>query len=279
MQGRIVALTAGVYTVKSADSVFYLKARGVFRINNLKPVVGDYVEFDNDVILNIYPRRSYLYRPEVSNIDEILIVHSLKEPDFSYSLIFKYLTYANMNGIKATVVLTKKDKIENISKLDEIKNVFNKIDTDVYFVNSKLSDGVEEIKQIIKGKTIALIGTSCVGKSTLLNAIDHNFNRKEGSYSMSLKGGKHETKEVVLLPFENGFIADTPGFYNLDLNINKEQLAKFYPGMYLRSNECYFSNCLHQNEKKCQIKNYVDNGTIPLIVYNSYISLLNTLEK
>ena len=276
MQGRIVNLIAGVYFVEANNNIFQCVARGNFRHKKLKPLVGDIVEFDENLLTidEIHPRHSELNRPAMANIDHLLIVHSYKQPEFSFGLIFKYLTYANMNGIKVSVIISKIDKCENNEDLHSILDVFHQINVPIYLVNSKKGEGVEQIKKLFTNNVVALIGTSGVGKSTLLNAINPSYNRKEGEYSSSLKGGKHQTKEVVLLPYEGGYLADTPGFYSLQLNLTKEDLAKYYPGMYLKSQECYFSNCLHLSEKDCAIIKEVKEGILPEVVYDNYLQLL-----
>ena len=281
MDGIIISSIAGKYKVACLEQVYECTAKGAFRKERIKPLVGDNVSIDEHdlVIKEIYPRKSELVRPNVANIDQLIIVHSYLQPAFSYGLILKYLTYANMNGIKASVVISKVDKCENKGDLQGILEVFHSIDVPVYFVNSKAREGIEEVKKIFDNNIVALIGTSGVGKSTLLNAINPLYNREEGEYSYSLKGGKHKTKEVVLLPYEGGYLVDTPGFYSLQLNLKKEDLAKFYPGMYIRNQDCYFSNCLHLEEKGCAIKTDLAEGKLPKIVYDSYKQLLNEIAE
>lgn len=281
MNGIITSSIAGKYKVLANNEEYECTAKGAFRKSGIKPLVGDDVVIDEKllVINEILPRRSSLIRPNVANIDHLIIVHSYLEPAFSFGLIFKYLTYANMNGIKSSVVISKIDKCENKDDLQGILEVFRSIDVPVYFVNSKKSEGIEEVKKIFSHHIVALIGTSGVGKSTLLNAINPLYNRKEGEYSYSLKGGKHQTKEVVLLPYESGYLVDTPGFYALQLNLKKEELAKFYPGMYIRNQDCYFSNCLHLGEKQCAIKEDLASGKLHKIVYDSYLQQLKEIEE
>ena len=281
MNGIITSCIAGKYKVKVLSDEYECTAKGAFRSSGIKPLVGDYVEIDEKqlVIKNVLPRKSTLIRPNVANVDHLIIVHSYLQPAFSYGLIFKYLTYANMNGIKASVVISKIDKCENNEDLQGILKVFRSIDVPIYFVNSKKGTGIDEVKKIFKENIVALIGTSGVGKSTLLNAINPLYNRKEGEYSYSLKGGKHQTKEVVLLPYEGGYLVDTPGFYSLQLNLDKENLAKFYPGMYIRNQDCYYSNCLHLNEKQCAIKEDLQSGKLHQIVYDNYLQQLKEIEE
>ena len=281
MKGIIISSIAGKYKIQCDTEIYECTAKGAFRSLRIKPLVGDDVEIDerNLVITAILPRRSELIRPNVANIDHLIIVHSYLQPSFSFGLIFKYLTYANMNGIKASVVISKIDKCENKQDLQGILEVFRSISVPLYFVNSKTGEGVEEVKKIFANNIVALVGTSGVGKSTLLNAINPLYNRKEGEYSYSLKGGKHQTKEVVLLPYGSGYLVDTPGFYSLQLNLEKSELAKFYPGMYLRSQDCYYSNCLHLNEKQCAIKSDLASGKLHKVIYENYLQQLKEIEE
>ena len=277
MQGRIVGLNCGFYSVLADGIIFKVKARGAFRNTSSKPVVGDLVELDDVyfIINSLYPRDSYLKRPTIANLSQMLIVNSLVEPEFSYYLIFKYLTYANMNGIKAKVILTKSDKYNDENKIKEIKDVFNRLNVDVFIISNKTKEGLEDIKELFKDEITCLIGQSGVGKSSLINSIDPDFNRNIGDYSTALGRGKHETKEVVLLPYEGGFIADTPGFSSLDLMLYKEELAQYFPGFSSRFTDCYFSNCLHISENKCKVKEAMEKGEIPIIAYECYLKLSN----
>ncbi len=275
MEGRIIELNCGFYSVLADGIVFKVKARGAFRTKGIKPVVGDRVELDDTyfIINMVYPRDTYLKRPVIANLSQMLIVSSLVEPDFSYLLTFKYLTYANMHNIKAKIILTKSDKYDDKEKIEEIKNVFNKLNIDVFVISNKTKEGLEDIKRLFTNQITCLIGQTGVGKSSLINSIDPNFNRNIGEFSEALGRGKHETKEVVLLPYEGGFIADTPGFSSLDLDLYKEEIAQYFPGFSALFTECYFSNCLHITEKKCMVKDAVEKGDIPQIAYDSYLKL------
>lgn len=275
MVGRIVALTCGKYSIDISGEIFQAPARGIFRKKGDKPVVGDIVEFNvkDQIIEEVFPRTSLLKRPKIANIDQLVIVESLVEPEFSYLLTFKYLTYANMNNLKGVLVLTKSDKFNNQEKIDEIKEVFNKLNIDVYVISNKTQEGIETIKSIFQGHVSAFIGQTGVGKSSLINAIDPNYARLIGEYSKALGRGKHQTKEVILLSYQNGLIADTPGFSSLELDLYKEDLAFYFPGFLDLTNECFFSNCLHLSENKCRVKQELNNGNIPQIAYECYQKL------
>ena len=275
MKGLIVAITCGLYAVRADDIIYNTKPRGVFRNQGVKPVVGDIVEFNPDemVIETIYPRSSALKRPLIANISQIILVFSLKEPEFSYLLAFKYLTYANMHNIKAKLVITKIDKEHDEKLISEIKETFASINVETYFISNKTKEGLEEVKALFKGEVSCIMGQTGVGKSSLINAIDSNFERAVGEYSMALGRGKHQTKEVILLPYQGGYIADTPGFSSLELNLYKEDLAAFYPGFTNLYNKCYFADCLHLTENRCLVKEKVQSGEISNLAYECYKKL------
>ena len=275
MKGLIVALTCGTYAVECDGVIYRTKPRGVFRNQGIKPLVGDTVEINPDemVIETIYPRSSALKRPPIANISQIILVFSLKEPDFSYLLAFKYLTYANLHGIKAKLVLTKIDKNVDAALIKEITEVFSSVVVETYFISNKTKEGLEEVKLLFKDEVTCIMGQTGVGKSSLINAIDANYEREIGEYSMALGRGKHQTKEVILLPYQGGYIADTPGFSSLELNLFKEDLAAFYPGFSSLYNKCYFANCLHLSENRCVVKEKIDQGEISSLAYDCYKKL------
>lgn len=275
MRGKIVALSYGIYSVESDGVIYNAPARGLFRNQGIKPTVGDEVEIGDDtfVIQHVYERKSFLKRPPIANVDQMLIIESLKEPEFSYLLAFKYLTYANMNGIEAKIILTKEDIESDKQAISDIVNTFKTMGIEVYVTSNKTKEGVEEVKKLFKDRISCLIGQSGVGKSSLINSIDPDFERQVGEYSYALGRGKHLTKEVVLLPYEGGYIADTPGFSSLELDLYKEDLAQFYPGFAEKYTNCYFSNCLHISENRCAVKEMIEQGQYPEIAYQCYLKL------
>ncbi len=277
MKGLIVALSCGVYSVSNEGVIYNVTARGIFRNQGVKPMVGDEVEFNPDTMVMdvIYPRSSALKRPPIANISQIILVFSLKEPEFSYLLAFKYLTYANMNNIKAKLVLTKIDKDIDKALIQEIKEVFSSVGVETYFVSNKTKEGLEEVKQLFNNEISCVMGQTGVGKSSLINAIDANYEREIGEYSVALGRGKHRTKEVILLPYSGGYIADTPGFSSLDLDLFKEDLADFFPAFNNLYNKCYYSNCLHVSENKCAVKEQIAGGKISKKAYDCYLKLLD----
>ena len=279
MEGKILANIRGVYTIY-ADGVNYnVFSRGHLRHENKKLLVGDDVIFDEETLTieDVKDRKNELIRPKSSNIDELLIAMSLKEPDYSSELIYKFLTYANMNNIPASVILTKADLVDDFTNINILKGDLEKLGIKVFILSPKDKERIAELKEHLKGKSTLFMGQTGVGKSTLMNEIDPSFNRLIGEYSVALNRGKHKTKEVVLFPYNDGFIGDTPGFSSLELDLFKEDLASYFPGYNKYYLDCYFSDCLHQNEKDCKIKEEITKGNLSNDAYQVYLKLLNEL--
>lgn len=277
MQGRIVSVICGKYNVLVNGKIISCTPRGVFRHKNMKLIVGDYVEIEENTITNIFERKNSLFRPNISNVDLGIIVMSYKNPDFSSLLLEKFITLLNMNDIKPLVILTKIDLSEDREDINKVVEMYKKISIQVIPYSKRTKEGLDEVKNAIKGKIIAFMGQTGVGKSSLINLIDENFSREIGEYSEALGRGKHKTKEVVLLPYDGGFIADTPGFSSLELPLFKEELAEYYPGAFTRLAKCKFTNCLHINEKDCEVKKAINEGIIAKETYDNYLNVLNEL--
>lgn len=279
MQGKILSTVGGVYIVYSSGVNYRLFPKGIFRHKSQKLLVGDDVEFDEYdlVIEKVLERKNELIRPKVANVDLLLITISVMEPELSVELLYKFLTYANMNNIKPAVIFTKTDLLKEFTHVTQIRSDLAKLGIDSYLINNHNDEDIVKLKDAIDGKVAIFMGQTGVGKSSTINHLEPNFDRKIGEYSMALGRGKHQTKEVILLPNKDGFIGDTPGFSSLDLNVFKEDLAAYFPGYTSLYNQCYFSNCLHQNEKQCKIKEEISNGYLSKEGYEVYIKLLNSL--
>ena len=280
MEGKILSTVGGIYKVYSNDVTYNLFSRGIIKHKSFSLCAGDNVSFDEkeNVILEAHERKNYLIRPRSANVDLMMITMSVVEPELSPELIYKFLTYANLNGIPVAVLFTKLDRLEDQSKVISLKDDLEKLGYKVFLLSPEKTEIVQELQGFLADKTTIIMGQTGVGKSSAINLIYPQFNRKIGEYSEALGRGKHQTKEVILLPFRNGFIGDTPGFSSLELDLYKEDLAQYFPGYEKYYLECYFSNCLHQNEKECKIKEEIAKGNLSKEGYEIYIKLLNQLE-
>ena len=280
MEGKILSTVGGIYKVYSNGNTYNLFSRGSIKHKNFSLCAGDNISCDEKegVIVEARERKNYLIRPRSANVDLMVITMSVVEPELSPELVYKFLTYANLNGIAAAVLFTKMDRLVDTSKVDSLKSDLEKLGYRVFLLSPEKTEIIEELQGFLAGKTTIIMGQTGVGKSSAINLIDPHFNRKIGEYSEALGRGKHQTKEVILLPFRDGFIGDTPGFSSLELDLYKEDLAQYFPGYEKYYLECYFSNCLHQNEKECKIKEEISKCNLSKEGYEVYIKLLNQLD-
>jgi len=275
MQGRIIKQISNDYTVLSNNNYYICKARGKFRNLNLKPLVGDIVEFDdkNNYILEINNRKNELVRPPISNVDQAIIVTSVKDPDFSSNLLDKLINIIEFNNIKPIICITKIDLLNN-NELDEINkyiNYYKSIGYEVYF-----NTEIDKLKNIFKDKITAFTGQSGAGKSTLLNKLDSNLNIKTDEISYSLGRGKHTTRHTELISILGGMIADTPGFSSLDfIGMTNSDIRDNFIEFNLYRDKCKYQDCMHDKENDCYVKDKVEDNTILKSRYNNYIKFIN----
>ena len=280
MRGKILSSKGNVYVVLGEDRIFYnVFPRGLLKFRNKNVMVGDECNIDDEnfSIEDILPRKNSLIRPKVSNVDQIFVMMSVKRPELSKELIFKFLTYVNMNNVEPKLILTKYDLLEDKSMYNDFIDELNKLGVEVFLISKYDESSISLLKENLKNKTSMFMGQTGVGKSSFINMLDASFERKEGEYSEVLHRGKHQTKEVILLPYEGGYIIDTPGFSSLDLDISKHDLAHFFPGFNKLYTSCFYTDCLHKNEKNCKIKEEMANNLFSEETYDIYLKLLEEL--
>jgi len=276
MEGRIVKLISNDYTVLSNETTYVCKSRGKFRNMNISPLVGDKVIFDdkNNYIMDVLPRKNFLIRPSVSNIDQAIIVASVKDPNFSTNLLDKLLVMIEFNSVKPIIVFSKLDLL-NKEELEEINvyiNYYKFIGYDTY-----LNTDIEEIRKLFKDKITVFTGQTGSGKSTLLNKLDIRLSIKTDITSKALGRGKHTTRHVELLTMYDGLVADTPGFssmefYGMSIQDIRDNFIEFNE---YREN-CKYADCMHDKEVDCAIKEKLKEG---IILQSRYESYLNFIEK
>lgn len=281
MRGKVIAMVGGVYKVQTDSAHCHsVKPLGVLKHRKIQIVVGDDAEIDlsDSTLTDIYPRKNLLIRPRIANIDLGIVVISADKPQFSSYLLDKFLTLLNFSGIRPLVVLSKSDLTDE-KTIGRIVGQYRKMEIEVLPYSRSDEAAFAEILRRIKGKTAAFMGQSGVGKSSLINRIDSGFSRAVGEYSQSLGRGKHQTKEVVLLPYRNGFIGDTPGFSSLELPFYKEDLARFSPCADRFYLSCRYDDCLHRNEPDCKVRESVFQGETDEENYRNYLTLSDELPS
>lgn len=277
-KGQIIKALAGFYYVKSQGQVYQCRARGKFRKDSLKPLVGDYCEFSIEnqtegYILSLLPRKNSLIRPPICNVDQALLVFSAKEPDMNLLLLDRFLILIEHLQIQPIICISKMDLVDSSLIYHQMKP-YEDAGYQVLYVSSKQEQGIEAVKNIFKDKVTVVTGQSGVGKSSLLNALDIHLQIDTNKISKALGRGKHTTRHVELIEMYGGYVADTPGFSSLELNIEPVDLAISYHDFHEFSKQCKFRGCLHESEPHCAVKNAVEQGEISSQRYEHYLMFL-----
>lgn len=282
--GIIIKGIGGFYYVEAADGIYECKARGIFRKSGLKPLAGDRVSISiNDkaenTIEKIYDRKNSLERPPVANVDKLFIVSSVCEPKPVLLIIDRLTALAAVKNIEPIVVFTKND----LDDPSDYISIYQKTGIKAFSVSCVNGEGVDLIKEELKGCVSAFCGNTGVGKSSLLNAIDPALALKTGEISDKLGRGRHTTRHSEMIKVEGGYVADTPGFSSFDTEENeiilKEDLPYAFKEFVDYLGECKFSSCLHMKDKGCRILQAVNDGDIPVSRHESYCSMMEEAKN
>ena len=282
--GLIIKGIGGFYYVETACEVYECKARGIFRKDKITPFVGDFVKISvntdaENIIDEIEPRRNYLKRPPIANLDQLIIVASSCDPSPSTLIIDKLTAIACNKDIEPIIVLNKTD----LKNVDELIKIYNLAGFKTFAVSGKKGEGLEELKAALSNKISAFTGNSGVGKSTLLNCIDNRLGLSTGEISEKLGRGRHTTRQTQLFKVQGGYVADTPGFSSLEIErneiIKKDELQYCFPEFAQYIGGCKFTSCAHVNDKGCSIIEAVKNGEISQSRHNSYISMYDEVKN
>ncbi|OJF89729.1 ribosome small subunit-dependent GTPase A [Alkalibacterium sp. 20] len=291
-KGQIIKALSGFYYIKTVEGKIYqTRARGIFRKKKITPLVGDYVEFsygtDKEGSLeNIFPRKNELQRPAVSNVDLGIVVMSINSPDFSSSLLDRFLVSLEYRDIVPLIYVTKTDiateadYVQTKAMCEDYRKIGYTVILPEYKKEMEAEDVKASLQSYVEDKTVVFIGQSGAGKSTLLNKIDPELNIKTADTSKSLGRGKHTTRHVELIPVMGSLIADTPGFSAIQFDeITEQELSECFPEMWEEGKNCRFSSCIHLNEPNCAVKEAVKNGEITDYRYKNYLSLLEEIKN
>lgn len=285
--GRIIKGIAGFYYVYVEDEgVVECHAKGIFRKDNTRPLVGDRVRISitdaghpEGVLSEVYSRSSSLVRPEVANVDQVLILFAYSQPKPNLDLLDKFLISVGLQNIPAIICFNKKDLVEE-SEQQRIHKIYKNCGAEVLSISAASGNDLEDLRRLLEKKTTALAGPSGVGKSTLTNALCPEASMETGEISRKLARGRHTTRHAELLYVEpETYLMDTPGFSALSLDgLSEDALKDYYHEFYLYEEKCRYQPCSHIHEPDCSVLKAVDDGMISEERYESYRRIYNELK-
>ena len=288
MKGKIVKGISGFYYVHVAETGIYeCKAKGIFRNQKIKPLVGDDVEI---VVLDeekkignvekILPRTRELIRPAVANIDMALVIFAAAKPDPNFNLLDRFLCMMEYQKVPVTICFNKCDLVTKEQR-EVLRKIYELAGYELRFTSAKTQENVEKLKSVLQGKMTAVAGPSGVGKSSLINDLQDAVQMQTGGISDKIERGKHTTRHSQIIPIaENTYIMDTPGFSSMDLpGFSKEDLWTCYPEFVRFEPGCRFIGCSHIGEPDCGVKTALAEGKISQVRYDNYVQLYQEMKN
>lgn len=288
MQGKIIKGIAGFYYIYAEDgNVYECKAKGIFRKDNFKPLVGDNVEITvlneeekEGSVTSILPRHNSLIRPAVANVDQAFLIFAMENPKPNFLLLDRFLIMMKQQEIPAVICFNKKDVGEK-EEMEKLYEIYTGCGYRVVLSSTYEGEGMDEIHEILKGKTTVVAGPSGVGKSSITNCMQGEVQMETGEISKKLKRGKHTTRHSQVIPVEkNTFLVDTPGFSSLYLtDMKEEELRDYFPEFVMYEPQCRFQGCMHIHEPGCAVKKALSEGKISQQRYDNYLALYEELKE
>ncbi|RHS21798.1 ribosome small subunit-dependent GTPase A [Roseburia sp. AF12-17LB] len=287
MQGKIVKGISGFYYVHVVESGIYeCKAKGIFRQQKMKPLVGDDVEIDiiseekkTGNVAAILPRKNALIRPAVANVEQALLIFAAASPNPNFNLLDRFLVMMGRQDVPVILCFNKCDLITE-EQQQEIASIYEASGCKILFVSAKKELGLKELQKILEGKTTTVAGPSGVGKSSLINLLAPEACMETGEISKKIERGRHTTRHAELIQLKgDGYIMDTPGFSSLYLpEMEKEELQDCYPEFAAFEPYCRFHGCSHISEPDCGVKEALSEGKIHPVRYENYCQLYGELK-
>lgn len=273
--GQVYKIHSDFYYLTSQEGVFECKIREVLKKSGEKIFVGDFVEFENGHILKIMPRKSYIPRPSVANVDQIVIVSALKSPDLDFNQLDRYIAFAKYYGLDVKLCFNKEDLEVESGLFDLIRSIYEPLGYEVFFTSAKEHWGVKVFSKVLDGKISVLCGSSGVGKSSLINAINPDFHLKTKEISEKTGRGTHTTRHCEIMTLSSDTkIIDTPGFSNLKFDfILPTEVDLLFDEIACYRGQCKFADCLHHLEGGCAVLDNMDK--IPYSRYASYLAFVD----
>ena len=288
MTGKIIKGISGFYYVYVEGAGLYeCKAKGAFRKQKIKPLVGDNVEIavidEANKLGNvgkILPRKNELIRPAVSNIDMALVIFASAKPDPNFNLLDRFLCMMEYQKVPVTICFNKIDLVDQ-EKLKEYSGIYEPAGYNVIFTCTKTKEGLGSIRSLLEGKTTTVAGPSGVGKSSIINCLQSDITMETGTISEKIERGKHTTRHSEIIPVSHDtYIMDTPGFSSMDVpGFEKEDLWTCYPEFVRHEPYCRFIGCSHINEPDCGVKAAVEDWEISPVRYENYKLLYEELKN
>ncbi len=288
MQGKIIKGIAGFYYIHAENGqVYECKAKGAFRKQKIKPLVGDMVRIavldEAEHLGNveeILPRKNELIRPAVANIDMALVIFAAAKPEPNFNLLDRFLCMMEFQNVPVTICFNKTDLVDE-EKLEEYRRIYEPAGYRLMSTCTRTGEGVDAVKALLHGKTTTVAGPSGVGKSSLINALQSDVQMQTGVISDKIDRGKHTTRHSEIVPvMEDSYIMDTPGFSSMDVpGFEKEDLWTCFPEFREYEPYCKFQGCSHINEPDCGVKEALAEGKISSVRYENYKLLYEELKN
>ncbi len=288
MQGKIIKGIAGFYYIHAENGqVYECKAKGAFRKQKIKPLVGDMVRIavldEAEHLGNveeILPRKNELIRPAVANIDMALVIFAAAKPEPNFNLLDRFLCMMEFQNVPVTICFNKADLVDE-EKIEEYRRIYEPAGYRLMSTCTRTGEGVDAVKALLHGKTTTVAGPSGVGKSSLINALQSDVQMQTGVISDKIDRGKHTTRHSEIVPvMEDSYIMDTPGFSSMDVpGFEKEDLWTCFPEFREYEPYCKFQGCSHINEPDCGVKEALAEGKISSVRYENYKLLYEELKN